>query len=880
MKKIIIIFTFILLLAQLVSAENLYVTASYSQKQVCPCTTSIYKFDIANIGSTQEIYGLYVDSDFADWTTFSNNNIILNPGDKSKVYAFITPGCSFYGSHTFNFYVKTAYTELKAKIPVELNIDPCYDYKVTLKDLTESICENQQTTIPITITNKAEFINSYKLSLESPKFAYLDYNKVQIPSNSEATVNLIIEAPVALEDDLDFELSVISSRGNLKQTKSFEINVENCYIPELEETKYTVSYNKTFTDLTILNTGNKQATYLLVLEAPDWASLEQDTITIIMPEETRSVKLITQPSSETRKGLYQASLTAIVNENNAQYTQDFNIELTKPGFFLKAFSAIKNNFKKILLYTLLLLTALLVALIAYLSIEKIKKIERKPKPPKIIEPVKIKKEIKKVEKLIKIEKEKKKKEKRKREPIELEFPKIKLNKKQKKNIIILLIGILLASLIIIDIVSFKSFEFGVEKNITIPDVVKEPQQVNQTYYDTLKDSIASSAFINFIKLYYIYLIIAAVLLIAIIIFILNKKKILKFKFEKKEKRKERKPVKIRKNILKTIFNILKKHKHNVIIYSVITLFTLALIILAITFWKIIKPYILYIIIGIVLLAILIFILLKMKAIKFRVRKKEIIKEEKKIVEKKIEKPKKIKQKRKPVKIKTIKSLLIASVVFVILMAFGLYVTLNYEEIGLQISDKKNFLEDFLDKTKGYMDSPSLDINITEISEPEELPSDIIFEGGIPPQTWSKNTIHKIRLLDYFTDPDGDKLEFAASLPANIAITIEGDKVTLSPEKDWIGTNTITFLASDTKGGYKESNEVYLIVEDKISLVSKLYKCKNQLINLFTDVSYYFMFYLYYIIAGIVILIVLILLISYNKRISRLVEENLREEKKR
>ena len=419
--KLLILSLFLFVLIQSAFAENnLFVTSKYSKKQVCPCTTSLYEFDISNIGSKTEVYKLTVDKELAKYTTFSENNIILSPGEHTKIYGFITPECSFYGNYNFNFYVKTSTTKLKAKIPVELNIDACYDYKVTLEDYTGaySVCDNQITTIPITIENNADFINAYQLDLCSPKYANLDYNKVQIPSDKEANINIVIDAPIYIEESSEFKLDVLSTRGNIKQTKKFDVNIENCYIPRLQNTKIIVGYNKTTTDFIITNTGSKKASYLLVLDAPKWVSLDTSSIEL-EPGKSTALKLITRPEENTRKTTYESELTVVVNENNAQYKQEFEIKLTKPCFIVKSLSAVKNNIKSILIYSLFFLIAIVLASLAYIAIDKIKHMERKPKEKPILKPIIIK-EIKKTEKIVE--------EKKKKKRIEFGLPEFKFTK--------------------------------------------------------------------------------------------------------------------------------------------------------------------------------------------------------------------------------------------------------------------------------------------------------------------------------------------------------------------------------------------------------------------------------------------------------------------
>ena len=637
-KKLLFLVLFVLFLIQSVYAldNNLHVSAKYSKKEICSCNTTRVTFDIGNIGKFQEIYTLSTDREFKSWASFSHNNIVLNPGEKTTVYAYITPDCKFYGKETINLFVKTVNSKLKATLPIELN-------------------------------------------------------------------------------------------------------VKQCIKPEIE---------------------------------------------------------------------------------------------------LKAID-IEKGFLYFLPLLLIILIVLIIALIVKKKAKKKKKVKIKP-----VEPVE--------------------------EHIELK-PR-KLTKRQRKRIIKLLIGILVVWLIAINLFAFKhKLTFEIQKNVTIPEVIPESPKVDTTYYDTIIN--IGSSILDFIKTYYLYLIVGFICLtLIIVLIILIRKKLMKLKriMKVKEKKIVEKEIKKPKIKTKTIIRI---------IIGVVIVALIAVIL--ITTWNFIKLYYLYFIIAFVLLAIVIFFLILLRKKKIKPKVKKAV--EKKVVEKKvIEKPKiekkKPRKKRKKIPKKTLKRLLKVSVVLVILLLFALYVTLNYEEIGIQ-KPEKNFLENFFDKTKQLM-GQSLNINITKLIQPEEIPG-VVFERGIPPQKWAINTIHNLDLSKYFSDPDGDILTYSSTKPKDIAVEINENIVTLSPEYNWVGVNNITFTASDSKGGIVKSNTVYLVVqEEKTDIASKFNEYKTKVITFFISVKDYITFYLNYIITGVVILLILILIITYNKRLLKFLEEEKPKIKKR
>ncbi len=741
--KILLLTIFTLILVQSVCSldNNLYVASKYNKQEICPCTSSVFEFEIKNIGLHPEIYTLDVDKEFRQWTTFSNNNILLDPGKKIKVYANMMPDCNFYGHSKLDFFIRTTTTKLKAKIPVELNIN-------------------------------------------------------------------------------------------------------SCYIPDIEPKELTIGYDKTSTDLNIINTGSKTASYLLVLDKPDWAEIKPNTITI-GPGKIKTVTLKTEPSENIRKGIYHTSLITVVSENNAQYEHIISIKLTSPSIFSKLYGFFKANIAKFLLYSLLIFLPFLIILILILLSRKIKS-----------RPKKEKSKVKKIEEKKVIEKKIKLKKKTKARTIIIP-------EKNKKKLIFGIIAIFLILIVEINLFAFKDkLTFETKKNITIPEVIPQVAQINAIYQGTITD--IGLTIWDFISTYYLYLIISAVLLaviIVLLILIIKKKiKISRVKEGKVVIKKEKKP----KSDKKLKIKISRK----TIIPIIIAVLIIGLIFAGISLWKIIKPYLLYMVIGFVLLAIIIFIITRKKR-KTKFKPKKI--EEKKVIEKKIIeklKKKKIKKPKRKTSTKTIKTFLKIFVVIVVLLLIALFITMNYEKIKTQKEKAENFVVDTFSKTKQAMNS-LLKINFTRLIKSEEIE----IEPGIPPQKWAVNTIHNLDLSKYFSDPDNDPLTYSSTLPENIAVEINENIATFSPEYNWTGINKIIFTADDGKGGVMESNEVYLIVEEEKpgDATDKLINLKTKIINFFVDIKDYIVFYLNYIIAGFVILVILILIITYNKKLLKLIE---------
>jgi len=70
--------------------------------------------------------------------------------------------------------------------------------------------------------------------------------------------------------------------------------------------------------------------------------------------------------------------------------------------------------------------------------------------------------------------------------------------------------------------------------------------------------------------------------------------------------------------------------------------------------------------------------------------------------------------------------------------------------------------------------------------------------------WYENERMSVNLSQYFHDPDSDWLEYSASQPGHVSVSIDGETAVLLPEHNWAGQESVVFTATDQKGGYADS----------------------------------------------------------------------------
>jgi hypothetical protein len=73
------------------------------------------------------------------------------------------------------------------------------------------------------------------------------------------------------------------------------------------------------------------------------------------------------------------------------------------------------------------------------------------------------------------------------------------------------------------------------------------------------------------------------------------------------------------------------------------------------------------------------------------------------------------------------------------------------------------------------------------------------DGNATAIEWYQGTSKTIDLQPYFYDPDRDIISYSVSQPRDISATVAGSKLTLTPDDNFAGENTMTVTATDSKG---------------------------------------------------------------------------------
>ena len=110
--------------------QNINVETNDYSFSNCPCTTTVYSFNLTNTGNFPDAFNLGVDTK-NPYYSLSQNPVFLAPGASQRVFLFIKLPCDMVGTYQFDFLTESRASGLRTKTPFYLHIRPgCYNFTV------------------------------------------------------------------------------------------------------------------------------------------------------------------------------------------------------------------------------------------------------------------------------------------------------------------------------------------------------------------------------------------------------------------------------------------------------------------------------------------------------------------------------------------------------------------------------------------------------------------------------------------------------------------------------------------------------------------------------------------------------------------------------
>jgi hypothetical protein len=297
--------------------NNVLLAYNFNQT-ACPCLPMVYEFGIKNAGNYVEAYGFGLDK-FAEYANVSANPLILTPGEEKNIKLYLNLDCSIYGDNIVHFYSTAQSSGIKSKVPLLLNINPCYDYEIK----TGKLLDNNDAKFDVSfVSNSAEYTvcggdaksiqirldngyigNNYFYSVDGPSWGSVYGNVLRLNGYDSGYAYLDLNPKDELTGEYKFTLNFESQLGKEKKQKVVTVNVEDCYniavdIP-IEEKVCGCEYSEVEFD--VFNYGRYTEKILLEVEGPDFVNLSKSEVEIMTGESEKVKAKISSDCSEKSK---------------------------------------------------------------------------------------------------------------------------------------------------------------------------------------------------------------------------------------------------------------------------------------------------------------------------------------------------------------------------------------------------------------------------------------------------------------------------------------------------------------------------------------------------------------------------------------------------
>lgn len=294
------------------------------EKRICPGQEAKFDFRLENNGNYLNTYGISLQGEYASKVTLSDTFVSLPKEGFKIINAYVQSSEVDMGTKEFTLVSTPNIGSYPKSQEATVILEECYNFDVsTQKDLINT-CDHNIVTIPVTIQNKGTTENTYNLQAIGPAWANVENNKATIPAGDSKTVNLILNPDYGVDGSFQVTFKATPQKGTQTVSNSFNVLVDKCHavtlITQQPSDELCAALEKTY-GVTVRNNGKVKQTFSLDISGVDWASLDQNSITLD-PGQEKEITLTINPSTTTPAGTYNIEVTAQSTDSNKIKSSD------------------------------------------------------------------------------------------------------------------------------------------------------------------------------------------------------------------------------------------------------------------------------------------------------------------------------------------------------------------------------------------------------------------------------------------------------------------------------------------------------------------------------------------------------------------------------
>lgn len=190
------------------------------------------------------------------------------------------------------------------------------------------------------LTNTGAFQDTFDLGVD-PFAEYSSFNMNPVVLLPGETKRIILTTTAECGDHGEFEVFLLAqSRWSSEIFESENsLTILPTDIPVIGKgiKRIQVDYGTNVVELPIENLGNRETTYLLSIEGPEWVAVEPKTLAVPATSIT-NLRILTRVDNATKQGSYEATIVVTVEDTGIEYARAIEVKLKTPTFIDDLFS--------------------------------------------------------------------------------------------------------------------------------------------------------------------------------------------------------------------------------------------------------------------------------------------------------------------------------------------------------------------------------------------------------------------------------------------------------------------------------------------------------------------------------------------------------------
>jgi P pilus assembly chaperone PapD len=249
----------------LAKCSNVDLKVQQSGLANCNCVPTVYTMDVKNTNSFLDTYYLSYSADA--FVQFSQNPLILGPGESATVYAQVILPCGFNGVEDGKFIAKSAANNDIAEADFSLGTLSCHN--TTLDVANHDLCSGKDSKISFSLGNNGKFNTTYNLYMSGARWAEFKAEGIKLKPSESKQQYFTVNTSKPGKYSLNFHVE--DTNGIVSLNKKIDVNVSDCsaYKTEMWQVERELcSSSKYDYAIKLSNTGTRLEAFNLSVNVP------------------------------------------------------------------------------------------------------------------------------------------------------------------------------------------------------------------------------------------------------------------------------------------------------------------------------------------------------------------------------------------------------------------------------------------------------------------------------------------------------------------------------------------------------------------------------------------------------------------------------------